>query len=136
MTVNSGKSAKKPRGKGKPFQPSKFEDPPINIKVAPFRRKSFQETINRQSVISNEQLADYFGRETLLGKQFLTLPPVVPIRDVLIGRALLALANDFDARGFEKLTDRGEGKPNQPISGRIGVYEVDLEDDGSNEGQD
>lgn len=119
MTVNSGKTARK-MPKGVPFKKGKGVDPRINRKGAPVRGQSFQEAVARLADMSNEQLADYFGRKTPLGIQFLLQPPVVPMRDVIIARALITLANDFDARGFANLTDRVEGKPVQPITGANG----------------
>lgn len=123
---NGNNSGKRKMPQGRPFTKG---DPRINRKGAPKRGQSFQEAVKRLSDMSNEELADYFGRSTPLGRQFLKLPAEVPVRDILIGRALITLAKKFDARGFEKIADRNEGKPVQPISGRVGVYDVTLTDE-------
>ncbi len=116
MAVNSKKSAKKKRkAGGKPFQPGAGVDPRINRKGAPVRGQSYAEAVKRLSDMTNEELADFFGRNTPLGRQFLLQPQDVVSRDVIIGRGIVTLENDFDARGFGQLTDRSEGKPEQPI---------------------
>ena len=113
MTDNSQRTVKK-RGKGKPFTKN---DPRINRRGAPVRGQSYAEAVKRLSDLTNEELADFFGRNTPLGKQFLQQPKDVVSRDVVIGRAIITLENDFDSRGFGQLTDRSEGKPEQPITG-------------------
>ncbi len=78
--------------------------------------------------MTNEELADFFGRNTPLGHQFLLQPQDVVSRDVMIGRAIITLENDFDARGFEKLTDRSEGKPPASIdlSNKDGTLKTEI----------
>jgi hypothetical protein len=115
MADNSRKTAR--RGKGKPFVKG---DPRINRKGAPVRGQSYAEAVKRLSDMTNEELADFFGRNTPLGRQFLLQPKDVVSRDVIIGRGIVTLENDFDARGFGQLTDRSEGKPAQPITGAGG----------------
>lgn len=102
-----------PTGKGG------FGDRPqdINRNGAPVRGESFAEAVKRLADKTNEELADYFGRNTPIGRQFLLQPKNITSRDLLIGRALITLENDFDPRGFEKLADRAEGKPTQAIKG-------------------
>ncbi len=128
MADNRKKSSeKKPRGNGKPFQKNNPEtgekDPRINRAGAPIRGKSYMERVNDLSDMTNEELADFFGRTSAIGRQFLLQPRDVVSRDGVIGRALLTMQNDFDPRGFEKVIDRAEGKPAQTIITRSGGEE-------------
>ncbi len=116
LAVNTEKSAKKKKKpRGKPFRAGKGVDARINRVGAPVRGQSYAEAVKRLSDMTNEELADFFGRNTPMGQQFLLLPKDVVSRDVVIGRAIITLSNDFDARGFGQLTDRSEGKPEQGI---------------------
>lgn len=114
-----------PKGKGG------FQDHPelINKAGAPKRGQSWQESVKRLTDMTREELIGYVGKTTRLGKLLQELPPKVPIKDALLLTAIIQFGRDPNPRLLATLMDREEGKPNQPISGSLKVYEVDLKDD-------
>lgn len=103
-----------PKGKGG------FADNPqnINIKGAPKRGDTLQETFKKLGIMTRDEAAMYFGEKTDIGRQLKQLPPNVPLKDLIGIRTIITLTNDADARLLGTYSDRVEGKPNQPISGK------------------
>ena len=117
-----------------------FQDHPelINKEGAPKRGQTWQEAVKRLTDMTRDELIAYVGPKSTLGRQLKELPPNVPVKDALILIAFIQFGRDPNPRLLATLMDREDGKPNQPISGKIGVYEVDIEsdNDGENESQD
>jgi hypothetical protein len=112
-TVNSaGNSAKRKMPKGKPFVK---DDPRINRAGAPKRGQSWQETVKRITDMTREELIEYLGPSTKLGKQMRELPSNIPLKDALVVASIIAYGRDPNPRLLATLMDREEGKPNQPI---------------------
>jgi hypothetical protein len=113
MTVNSAEnSGKRKMPKGKPFEKG---DPRINRAGAPKRGQSWQETVKRITDMTREELIEYLGPSTKLGKQMRELPPNIPLKDALVVASIIAYGRDPNPRLLATLMDREEGKPNQPI---------------------
>ena len=103
--------------KGKPFEKG---DPRINRNGAPKRGQTWQETIKRITDMTREELIEYVGPKTKLGKLLNELPPGLPLKDALVITSIIHYGRDPNPRMFQALTDREEGKPNQPITGKDG----------------
>lgn len=114
-----------PTGKGG------FQERPqdINREGAPKRGQSWQESVKRLTDMTRDELIAYVGKTTKLGKLLKELPPKVPIKDALLLISIIQYGRDPNPRLLGVLMDREEGKPNQPISGKLGLYDVDLKDD-------
>jgi hypothetical protein len=118
MTVNSAEnSGKRKMPKGKPFEKG---DPRINRAGAPKRGQTWQETVKRITDMTREELIEYLGAGTKLGKLLKELPPEVPIKDALVIVSIIQYGRDPNPRLLATLMDREEGKPNQPLSGPDG----------------
>jgi len=91
-------------------------DPRINRLGAPKRGQSWQEAVKRITDMTREEAIAYLGASTKLGKQLRELPENVPIKDALIFASIIAYGREPNARMFQALTDREEGKPNQLIT--------------------
>jgi hypothetical protein len=110
-----------PTGKGG------FQERPqdINRNGAPKRGQSWQETVKRITDMDKEQLLEYVGgRKTRIGKLIASAPDNMPMKDAVVIASLVAYLMDPNAKMFAVLTDREEGKPNQPISGGGDPLEV------------
>lgn len=112
MTVNKDEIREKRIKNLKPFVKG---DPRINRNGAPKRGQTWKETVKRITDLTREEAIEYFGASTTLGKQLRELPPNVPIKDAIVIISIIAYGRDPDARLFSALTDREEGKPNQPV---------------------
>lgn len=114
------KKPRNPTGKGG------FQERPqdINLKGAPKRGDTLQDTFKKLANMDRDEAAAYFGEKTDIGRQLKQLSPGIPLKDIVGIRAILTLANDADARLLGTVTDRIEGKPNQPISGGGDPLEV------------
>lgn len=110
--VNSAENRQKRLPKGKPFVKG---DPRINRAGAPKRGQSWQETVKRITDMTREELIEYLGPSTKLGKLMKELPPNVPLKDALVITSVIAYGRDPNPRLLATLMDREEGKPNQPI---------------------
>lgn len=130
-TVNSAKNRRKHQmPEGKPFVKG---DPRINRAGAPKRGQSWQETVKRITDMTREELIAYLGPSTKLGKQMRELPENIPLKDALVVASIIAYGRDPNPRLLATLMDREDGKPTQPISGKLSVYNVTLtDDDGDN----
>lgn len=104
-----------PTGKGG------FQERPqdINRNGAPKRGQSWQETVKRITDMTREEAIAYVGPKTRLGKLLKELPPDIPIKDAMIFMAIIAFGREPSSKMFGALTDREEGRPNQPISGDV-----------------
>ena len=115
-----------PTGKGG------FQERPqdINREGAPKRGQSWQETVKRITDMDRDELLKFVGgRKTRIGKLVASMPDKMPLKDAMILVGAIAYLMDPDPRMLKELSDREEGKPNQPISGELKLYEVDLKDD-------
>ena len=102
-----------PTGKGG------FQDHPelINKEGAPKRGQTWGESVKRITDMTREEVIKYVGARTRIGRLMKELPPKIPIKDALILSSIIAYGREPNARMFQALTDREEGKPNQPITG-------------------
>jgi hypothetical protein len=120
--VNSAKnSGKRKMPKGKPFEKG---DPRINRAGAPKRGQSWQETIKRITDMTREELIEYVGESTKIGKLLRELPPNIPLKDAMVIVSIIHYGREPNAKMFAALTDREEGKPKQTISGEDGPIEL------------
>lgn len=105
-----------PKGKGG------FQEHPelINLKGAPKRGETLQETFKKLLNMTRDEAAAYFGERTDIGRQLKQLSPHIPLKDIVGIRAIITLANDADARLLGQVGDRVEGKPAQPVTGPDG----------------
>jgi hypothetical protein len=105
-----------PTGKGG------FGDRPqdINRAGAPKRGQNWQETVKRLSDMTREELIEYVGPKTKIGKLLKELPPGVPMKDALVLISFIQYGRDPNPRLLATLMDREDGKPNQPVSGPDG----------------
>lgn len=97
-----------------------FKDHPENInrEGAPRRdRQNWQGTIKRITDMTREEAIAYVGPRTRMGRLLKELPPGIPIKDALVFASIIHYGREPNARMLQALTDREEGKPNQPISG-------------------
>lgn len=101
----------------------------INLEGAPKRGQSWQESVKKLTDMTREELIEYVGKTTRLGKLLKELPPKIPVKDALLLIAIIQFGRDPNPRLLATLMDREEGKPNQPISGKLGIYDVELKDD-------
>jgi hypothetical protein len=102
-----------PTGKGG------FQERPqdINKNGAPKRGQSWQESIKRLTDMTREELIEYVGKTTKIGKMLKELSPNVPVKDALILISIIQYGRDPNPRLLATLMDREEGKPTQPIGG-------------------
>jgi hypothetical protein len=102
-----------PKGKGG------FQERPqdINLAGAPKRGQNWQESVKRLSDMTREELIEYIGPKTTIGKMLKELPPNVPMKDALILISFIQYGRDPNPRMLSTLMDREDGKPAQPISG-------------------
>jgi hypothetical protein len=115
MTVNSASNSdKRKMPKGKPFVKG---DPRINRAGAPKRGQTWQETVKRITDMTREELIEYVGAGTKMGKLLKELPPDVPLKDALVIVSIIQYGRDPNPRLLATLMDREEGKPVQPIGG-------------------
>lgn len=105
-----------PTGKGG------FQEHPelINKEGAPKRGQSWQATVKRITDMTQEEAIKYVGKRSKIGKLLKELPPHLPIKDALVFISIIHYGRDPNARMFQALTDREDGRPNQPISGEAG----------------
>lgn len=101
-----------PTGKGG------FKERPqdINLAGAPKRGQSWQESVKRLTDMTRDEIVEYVGAKTKLGKMLKELPPNVPIKDALILIAFIQFGRDPNPRMLSALMDREDGKPNQPLN--------------------
>ena len=89
----------------------------INREGAPKRGQTWSESIKRITDMDREELIKYVGGgKTRIGRLLAKMPADIPIKDGMIVAAIVSFMMDPDARMFEKLTDREEGKPPQSVS--------------------
>jgi hypothetical protein len=126
MADNSADNSPKRKSVGKPFVKG---DPRINRAGAPKRGQTWQETVKRITDMTREELIEYVGAGTKLGKLLKELPPDVPLKDALVITSVIAYGRDPNPRLLATLMDREDGKPNQPISGKDGEPLIPKVDD-------
>lgn len=88
-----------------------------NAGGAPRKGQSWQETIKRITDMTRDEAIEFVGARTKLGRLLKELPPNVPIKDAMVFISIIHYGREPNAKMFAALTDREEGKPNQPISG-------------------
>ena len=114
--LNTGKQQRKPPT-GKPFVKG---DPRINRAGAPKRGQSWAETIKRITDMTAGEAIQYVGDRSRVAKLLKELPADLPIKDALVFISIIHYGREPNARMFQALTDREEGKPAQPITGADG----------------
>lgn len=102
-----------PTGKGG------FKERPqdINLAGAPKRGQSWAERIDKLTDMTREELIEYVGKNTKIGKLLKELSPKIPVKDALILISIIQYGRDPNPRLLSTLMDREDGKPTQPISG-------------------
>lgn len=100
-----------PTGKGG------FQDHPelINKNGAPKRNQTWSESIKRITDMTPEEAIKFVGPKTRIGRILKKFTPGLPIKDSLIFSSIIAYDRDPNAKMFQALTDREEGKPRQTI---------------------
>jgi hypothetical protein len=100
-----------PTGKGG------FQERPqdINRAGAPKRGQSWQESVKRLTDMTREELIEYVGKSTKIGKLLKELSPNIPVKDALILISIIAYGRDPNPRLLATLMDREEGKPPQSL---------------------
>lgn len=119
-----------PTGKGG------FQDHPELINKEGLNRRSretWQATVRRITDMTREEAIEYVGAKTKIGKLLKELPEGLPIKDALVFISIIQYGRDPNPRMFSALADREEGKPNQPLSGKMSVYSVTLKDEDDSE---
>ena len=76
-----------------------------------------------------EDIIAFVGAGNDLGRELMQLPKGVQMKYLVTARVFAALMFDPNPRLWTGLMDRAEGKPDQPISGKMSVYNVTLKDD-------
>jgi hypothetical protein len=89
--------------------------PPPNPAGAPKRGSSWAETIRRLTEMTRDDLLEYVGPTTSLGRQLKELPPNIPMKDAAILIALIQFGRDPQASLLTALMNREEGMPRQPV---------------------
>lgn len=106
-----------PTGKGG------FQDHPelINKEGRPPKDMTWSGSVKRLTNMTREELIEYVGPRTRIGKLLKELPPNVPVKDALILSIIIQIGREPSASLLNALADREDGKPNQPISGDVNV---------------
>jgi len=104
-----------PTGKGG------FQERPqdINREGAPTKDRSWRGSIRRLTNMTRDELIEYFGPKTKMGKMLKELPPNVPLKDALLAIGFIQYGRDPSPSWLNMFADREEGKPNQPITGEM-----------------
>lgn len=102
-----------PTGKGG------FQERPqdINREGAPKRGQSWKEAVKRLTDMTRDELIQYVGVKSKMGKILKELPPDIPLKDALVLISIIQYGRDPNPRMLATLMDREDGKPTQPISG-------------------
>lgn len=97
--------------------------PPPNPAGAPKRGQSWAETIRRLTEMTRDDLLEYVGPTTTLGRQLKELPANIPMKDAAILTALIQFGRDPQASLLTALMNREEGMPRQPVlhEGRLDI---------------
>lgn len=106
-----------PTGKGG------FQDHPelINKEGAPKRGQSWGESTKRLTDMTRDELVEYVGgKKTRIGRLLASATSNIPMKDAMVIAATVAFLIDPNPNMFKALSDREDGKPNQPISGADG----------------
>jgi hypothetical protein len=107
-----------PTGKGG------FQERPqdINRDGAPKRGQSWQETTKRITDMTRDELVQYVGgKRTRVGRLLASATSNIPIKDAMIIAAVVGFLVDPNPRTFQALSDREDGKPNQPVSANVNM---------------
>jgi len=96
-----------------------FKDHPENInrEGAPNKDRSWRGSVSRLTNMTREELIEYVGAKTKMGRLLKELPPNVPVKDALILLFIVQYGREPNASMFNALADREEGKPLQSFSG-------------------
>lgn len=100
-----------PSGKGG------FQDHPelINKEGAPTKDKSWRGAVSRLTNMTREELIEYVGAKSRMGKLLKELPPNIPIKDALVLIGIVGYGRDPSPGWFNALADREDGKPLTPM---------------------
>lgn len=109
--ANSNGAAKKPRGRGKPFQ--KGDDPRRNLAGRPSLGESWREIFDHAGKLTKRQLIDLYP---VYGKRLVGLPEDVSLRDAVALSALVALACEPSPGLLSAIMERVDGKVSQPFT--------------------
>jgi phage terminase large subunit len=113
MPPTQKRKARNPTGKGG------FGERPqdINVGGAPRKGQSWAEVVKRITDMTRDEAMEYVGKNTRLGKLLKELPPKLPLKDAMVFASIVHYGREPNARMFQALTDREEGKPKEPTVG-------------------
>jgi phage terminase large subunit len=113
MPPTQKRKARNPTGKGG------FGERPqdINVGGAPRKGQSWAEVVKRITDMTRDEAMEYVGKNTRLGKLLKELPPKLPLKDAMVFASIVHYGREPNARMFQALTDREEGKPKEPTAG-------------------
>jgi phage terminase large subunit len=113
MSPTQKRKARNPTGKGG------FGERPqdINVGGAPRKGQSWAEVVKRITDMTRDEAMEYVGKNTRLGKLLKELPPKLPLKDAMVFASIVHYGREPNARMFQALTDREEGKPKEPTAG-------------------
>lgn len=102
-----------PTGKGG------FQDHPelINREGLNANDKSWRGAVSRLTGKTREELIEYVGAGTKMGKLLKELPPKIPVKDALVLISIISYGRDPSPGMFNALADREDGKPAQTLQG-------------------
>lgn len=95
----------------------------INREGAPKRGQSWAERIDKLTDMTREELIEYVGKTTKIGKLLKELSPKIPVKDALILISIIHYGRDPNPRMLAALMDREDGKPQQSVKleGEVGI---------------
>ena len=100
-----------------------FKDHPENTNKEgrPPKDMTWSGSVKRLTNMTREELIEYVGPRTRIGKLLKELPPNVPVKDALILSTIIQFGREPNASLFNALADREDGKLTQPFSGDVNV---------------
>lgn len=109
-----------PTGKGG------FQERPqdINRNGSGKRGQTWGESVKRLTNMTRDELIAYVGAKTRLGRLLKELPPDIPVKDALILATIVSYGREPNAKMFQALTDREDGKPPQSLDLTSGNQQI------------
>lgn len=100
-----------PTGKGG------FQERPQDINRTGLNRRenSWQETVKKITNMTRDELIEMVGKRTRMARLLKELPPHLPVKDALVLISIIHYGREPNARMFNALTNREEGKPPQSV---------------------
>jgi PBSX family phage terminase large subunit len=111
MDTKDKKKRKVPNPTGKGGFGERPQD--INVGGAPRKGQSWAEVVKRITDMTRDEAMEYVGKNTRLGKLLKELPPKLPLKDAMVFASIVHYGREPNARMFQVLTDREEGKPKE-----------------------